>query len=171
MVSRQHLIVVLGLPGTGKTTFAAALANQLNAVHLNTDKIRALVGKRGKYNSDTKSVIYQLLFSKTEEALENNMHVIVDGTFSKDEWRKDLEAIALKTDCKLSWIMMEASEAIIRERVSKKRKYSEADFQVYQTVKASYDPLKHEHLRLRTDLLSMNDMIEQALDFINRPND
>jgi hypothetical protein len=33
-------ILVMGLPGSGKTTLAAALAKQLTAVHFNADRVR-----------------------------------------------------------------------------------------------------------------------------------
>jgi adenylylsulfate kinase len=35
------IIQILGLPGSGKTTFALALKERLNAIHLNADEIRA----------------------------------------------------------------------------------------------------------------------------------
>jgi len=37
-------ILVMGLPGSGKTTLATQLAKRLNAVHLNADEIRDLFG-------------------------------------------------------------------------------------------------------------------------------
>ncbi|MDX2202122.1 MAG: adenylyl-sulfate kinase [Hyphomicrobiaceae bacterium] len=38
-------ILIMGLPGSGKTTLASALLPRLNAVHLNADEIRANVHK------------------------------------------------------------------------------------------------------------------------------
>ena len=38
-------ILVMGLPGTGKTTFSSALAYRLSAVHFNADEIRAYIHK------------------------------------------------------------------------------------------------------------------------------
>lgn len=37
------IIQVIGLPGSGKTTFATALASRVNAVHLNADYVRATI--------------------------------------------------------------------------------------------------------------------------------
>src|SRR4051794_34262494 len=38
-------ILVMGLPGAGKTTLAKILAAKVNAVHLNADDVRAHVSK------------------------------------------------------------------------------------------------------------------------------
>ena len=43
------LLVVFGLPGTGKTTFARALAARLGLPHFNTDIIRAELGRKQQY--------------------------------------------------------------------------------------------------------------------------
>ena len=45
MVSTVRKILVMGLPGAGKTTLAKALAPPLNAVHFNADDARANINK------------------------------------------------------------------------------------------------------------------------------
>lgn len=41
----KRKILIMGLPGTGKTTLASLLATRLNAVHFNADEVRANVNK------------------------------------------------------------------------------------------------------------------------------
>jgi adenylylsulfate kinase len=45
VVSEQRKILIMGLPGAGKTTLAECLAPRLNAVHFNADEVRANVNK------------------------------------------------------------------------------------------------------------------------------
>jgi hypothetical protein len=42
---RERRILVMGLPGAGKTTLALELARRLNAVHFNADDVRANIGR------------------------------------------------------------------------------------------------------------------------------
>ena len=41
----ERKILIMGLPGAGKTTLAAGLAPRLNAVHFNADEVRKNVNK------------------------------------------------------------------------------------------------------------------------------
>src|SRR3979411_256002 len=45
MTSTARKILVMGLPGAGKTTLSKQLAPRLNAVHFNADDVRANVNK------------------------------------------------------------------------------------------------------------------------------
>ena len=44
-MNRLKKILIMGLPGSGKTTLAKALSAELNAVHLNADEIRGQINK------------------------------------------------------------------------------------------------------------------------------
>jgi len=44
------LIVVTGLPGTGKTTIAESLAKEVDAVVFSTDKIRKMIFEKPVYD-------------------------------------------------------------------------------------------------------------------------
>ena len=43
--SMQHKILIMGLPGAGKTSLAKVLAPRLNAVHFNADEVRININK------------------------------------------------------------------------------------------------------------------------------
>jgi predicted kinase len=65
-------------------------------------------------------------------------------------------------------IRLEASERITKERVSKKRPDSDADFTVYQLIKENYEPLVEEHLVLHSDEDWLEDMIQKAMDYMGK---
>jgi predicted kinase len=159
------LVLIVGLPGTGKTTFAIELAKRIDAAHLNSDIIRTTLGNRGKYDTASKAAVYRELCSRAEEILQKGRNLIVDATLYKNVLREPFEKLANQFNIPIKWIELKADEATIRQRVSKKRKYSEADFEVYLKIKAVYQPVAQNHLVLWSDVLSLDEMIDKAQEY------
>ena len=158
--------MVVGLPGTGKTTFARALSTAIDAKHLNSDIVRHDAGKRGHYDTASKAAIYNEMLNRTEDYLKNHQEVVIDATFYKNIFRKPYQLLAKKYDVDIKWIEIKADEDIIKQRVSKKREFSEADYEVYRRIKEDYEPLEMAHLILWSDQLSVEEMIFQTKEFL-----
>ena len=102
------LVMVTGLPGTGKTTFARSLANHIKGIHLNSDMVRSELGKRGKYDTASKAGIYQKLQNRAEEILKQGKHVIVDATLYKNIVREPFIKLAEQYKTQIKWIEAES---------------------------------------------------------------
>jgi aminoglycoside phosphotransferase family enzyme/predicted kinase len=97
-------VVVRGLSGTGKSTLAAALAEKLGAVHLQTDLIRkrlfphadATNYGQGCYTSAARKLVYDALFAQAREALAQSKPVVLDGTFLSATSRRTAAELAAK---------------------------------------------------------------------------
>ena len=159
------LVLIVGLPGTGKTTFAVELAKEIGAVHLNSDILRTRMGSRGKYDNASKAAVYKELYNRAEEILQEGNDLVVDATLYKESLREPFEKLAGQFNTPIKWIELKAEESTIKERVSKKREYSEADFEVYLKIKAVYEPLAQNHLVLWSDVLSLKEMIDKAQEY------
>ncbi|HHM20646.1 MAG TPA: ATP-binding protein [Bacteroidetes bacterium] len=162
----KKLTLVAGLPGTGKTTFARALAAATGAVHLNSDMVRQKMGKQGQYDPASKEIVYKELLHRTAQHLKNNRAVVVDATFYKNKMRKPFIELANKENAPVFWIKIKADENTIKKRVDKKRRYSEADFEVYKKIKATFEPLQLPHLTLWSDRQTVEEMVASAHSFL-----
>ncbi|MEP0134441.1 MAG: ATP-binding protein [Eudoraea sp.] len=165
---RPILIVIFGLPGTGKTTFATVLSNQLGIKHFNTDIIRSLSGKSQQYDKENKALIYDEILKLTSLEFEKGKSVIVDATFYKKKLRKRFKVLAQEYDASVKWIEVCAGEEVVKKRVSKKRRYSEADFAVYQMIKSQFEPMEEKYIQLFSGQEEMPDLIEKAIKFIKQ---
>ncbi|MEL7250893.1 MAG: ATP-binding protein [Bacteroidota bacterium] len=166
-----QLILITGLPGTGKTTFARALAGEMGLPHYNTDNTRNALGLRGKYDPATKELVYQRLLELTKEQLQHGDSVVVDATFYTPVLRQPFIDLANELEVPARWIELEASEEVIRTRVSFKRPDSEADFSVYLDLKEQYTAPSCPHLKMRSDELLLADMVKRAKSYLRpRPN-
>jgi len=166
MPAQTLLIVILGLPGTGKTTFASALSAQTGARHLNTDMLRAELGLRGQYDETTKARVYDELLRLTRTALQQGTPVVLDGTFYRKAFRDRIADLAHETGAVLKWIELRASPETVKERVSHKRPYSEADFAVYRKIREAFEPLTETCLSLDSDQKTLGAMLHEAREYI-----
>jgi len=163
----SRLIMVMGLPGSGKTYFARAIANEISALHFNSDIIRKKLSKHPVYSSAAKNSVYQALFDRVSQALKKGHTVVVDATFSKLQYRLPYFRFTKKNKIPLQPILVQADESTIAKRLEKKRPDSDADLKVYKTIKAEFEPLGINHLVLQSDK-PVEEMVRQAVDHINR---
>ena len=154
------LIMITGLPGCGKTTFARALAGEIDAVHLNTDMLRDEMGLRGQYDEQSKQKVYASLQERATRLLAERKSVILDGTFYKESLRQPYTQLAKAKQALIIWFQLQAKREAILERTSKKRQYSEADFEVYQTIAAAWEEFSHPPIFIQSAPLTT--MIEKA---------
>ncbi|MCA1442530.1 AAA family ATPase [Ensifer sp. IC4062] len=84
------LIILGGLPGTGKTTIARALAKLLHAVHVRVDTIEQSIRDSGATSSDVGPAGYMAAYGVAEDNLTLGNTVIADSVNSlqvtRDAW-------------------------------------------------------------------------------------
>lgn len=160
------LILITGLPGAGKSTFAIALAQACGAIHLNTDRVRDKLGLRGHYDRESKKKVYSCLLDMLESHLKAGEDAIVDATLYQKEVRKPFTDLADQHQAPVKWIEICAEEKVIRQRLQNKRPFSEADFQVYLKLKTIYEPLQFPHLVLHSDARALEELVTEALSYL-----
>lgn len=145
------LIIICGLPGTGKTTLAKALAKKFHLTHISTDIIRKKHFKHREYSKKEKMKVYSLVFSEAEKELVVGKNIALDGTFYKSTLRKTAYSLAKKYKTKFFIIECTISENEIKKRIEKREKTknaSEADFKTYKKVNLQFNQIKEKHLKI-----------------------
>lgn len=164
--NKPLLLLVAGLPASGKTWFARALAEKLDAVHINSDAVRTAMGLRGQYGPASKQQVYDAMTERGEAALKNGRPVIVDSTFFKKTLRRPWLALAEKLDVPCLFIEIKIPEEAARQRLQKKREDSEATWDVYLQLKAEWEEIATPHLVLDSDQLPLDEMVVLAEKFL-----
>lgn len=164
------IVLVFGLPGSGKSYFASRLAKMIHADYINSDKVRKEMFEKRVYSEKEKKAVYDAMLQKMKEAIGQNRNVVLDATFHKKETRRIFIEVAPGKK-KISFIEVQADENIIKERLKKPRPYSEADFTVYQLIKTQSEPLYEPHLILKSTNDNIDEMLQEASEYLKIKND
>jgi len=97
--SQQHLILLQGVSGSGKSHFSEQLLTQLDAIVLSSDRVRKQlygispqhrvsdVEKKTLYSAKMNQKVYQTLLEQAKQILQLGFNVIVDATFLRHKHR------------------------------------------------------------------------------------
>jgi len=157
------VVVVLGLPGSCKSYFANSLAESIDAVYINSDRLRKELFPKRTYSELEKAKVYEVMLKRMDEAIDQRKNLVLDATFYKNKTREPLMA---KNRGEVFFIEIQADEDIIKERLKENRPYSEADLGVYQLIKQLWEPLEHPHLTLQSTNTNIVTMLEKALQYL-----
>jgi len=152
--SRPALVLVAGLPGTGKSQFSRELTKRTNAVILVSDAVRRLLFERPLYSWLESSRVFAALHRAVEKLLEAGVSCIVDATSLAEAYRRPLYDIADKWGAKLIVVEVTAPEEVVVARLSKRASspdnLSDADVAVYERMRPNWEPISREHVVVDT---------------------
>jgi len=137
--STPHVIIMVGIPGAGKTTFAENFAKSFKAPYINPRSISDLTG----INAEATEKVTKLLF---DELLKTNRTLIYEGSTYAKSQRVALEQMVTKAGYRplIVWVQTDPIES--KRRATKKQQdnsqLSPAQFDV--AVKSFQNPVAAE---------------------------
>jgi predicted kinase len=150
------LIVVSGLPGTGKSYLARRLAERLPCVILETDHVRQLLFAQPRYTGQENETVFQVCHDLIRHLLGQGVRVIFDATNLVERHREVLYHIADQAEARLVLVRTVCPEPVVRVRLlgradgADPQDHSAADFRVHQRLKYTEEPIRRNHLVVNT---------------------
>jgi hypothetical protein len=141
-----RLIVVGGLPGTGKSTVASGIADALGAVVLRSDEVRKQLHGPGEelYTPGATMATYQELLDEAIRCLVHGESVVLDATWHEARWRDEARAVATRAAVELHEIQCVAPAAVSERRIDARSArgddISDATVEVYRAMTATLVP-------------------------------
>jgi uncharacterized protein len=157
------LVVIMGLPASGKTTLARALAGRMGLVHLSSDVLRKHLGglranvhrfdgfERGLYSRSMTRRTYAMLTRKAARWLRHGQSVVLDASFGLPAERAAVRQLARRTGARLVFVVCRADEGLIRlrlrARMSDTRSTSDARLELWPALRSAFvDPTELPNL-------------------------
>jgi predicted kinase len=124
MVAPQSLLIVLaGRPGTGKSTVAGRLVQELRAAYLRIDSVAVPIIRSALTSDEAGAAVvgYDIARSVARENLQLGVPVVVDGLNATHARREEWVAFACATGTRLTFVeTFLADESEHRHRVERR---------------------------------------------------
>jgi uncharacterized protein len=149
-----RLVLVGGLPGTGKSTVAGRLAEQVGMTVLSSDRVRKeLAGldpstpqgaepyRTGRYAPEMTERVYTELLDRAEALLAHGESVVLDASWTAGEQRRRAATLAERSHARIVPIRCHAPAEVSAQRLRDRADpLSDADQRVAEAMAADQDP-------------------------------
>lgn len=122
--TRPTLILMMGLPGSGKSYTSRHTAESLGAAHISYNRIQEQLFESPTFDKNETLIITNLMSMMTEEYLKLGVSVIFDMGLNRFNERRTMRELARKYDAipVLLWLQIDQETARLRAKVKDKRK-------------------------------------------------
>lgn len=143
---RRVLVVLMGLPASGKSHAARSLATRLGAVVVSSDALRRRLFVAPSYARDETEAVFAVAHAQARSLLERDHTAIFDATNLRERDRDPLYALARDAAAAVVLVRLSAPEDLVRERLAGRlagvsdADQSDADLRVYEMMRERYEP-------------------------------
>ena len=135
------LVMLMGLPGVGKTHCARLLVAKVGGAHVATDHLRSRLFIAPSYTAEENRAVFTLVETLVDELLVEGHIVVLDATNLIARYRAPLESVASRRGVALLHIRVVADDAEARARLATRAvarsagDHSDADVSVYEKMR------------------------------------
>lgn len=153
-VERPGLVLVGGLPGTGKSTLARSLAEAAGFAVISSDRVRKVLAgidpeesagasfEDDLYAPDWTRRTYAACLRDAARRLCRGRRVIVDATFREQAWRQRFLELGRRLGVRSLLLLCSAEPSVVRRRIDERGPgASDADWAIHQAVAERWEPL------------------------------
>jgi predicted kinase len=151
------LVMLTGLPGTGKSHLAHLLAEALPFTIIESDQVRKILFPRCAYTAEESRWVHRTCHALMEKLLRKGVRVIYDATNLHERHRELVYRLADGNEVKLIIVKVVAPEEVACDRLQVRHEgpdddavSSDADWQIYRRMARQVDPIGRNYVTVDT---------------------
>jgi len=151
------LVMLTGLPGTGKSNLARQLAEVLPFAIVESDQVRKILFPQCEYTGEESQWVHRTCHALMDKLLMKGVRVIYDATNLHERHRELVYRLADAREVKLIVVKVVSPEAVASQRLRNRQgdvkdddDVSDADVKVYRRMSRSVDPIRRNHVVVDT---------------------
>jgi predicted kinase len=149
------VIVLVGLPGSGKSHFAREIARRIPAAILDSDALRQVLFAEPKHTKKEHARLFPALHVLMDRLLDRGNNVIVDATNLKESNRAPYYRIAKQHNVPVVTARVWAPKNVIRRRLTERAIGRDPDDRSTATLEV-YEAMRHDFETIRRRYVSVN---------------
>ncbi|MDE2860515.1 MAG: ATP-binding protein [Chloroflexota bacterium] len=155
--ARVALVMVSGLPGSGKSFFSRRLAGRAPLAVVESDAMRTALFPSPTHSGAESARLFRACHALIGDLLRDGISVLFDATNLIENFRERLYSIAERTGAKLVLVRVEAPEDVIAHRLAQREAgngdsedVSTAGLDVYKRMAKLTEPIRRNHYAVDT---------------------
>ncbi len=117
---KPALVILIGLPGSGKSHFARQLKKRYPAAVLDSDALRGVLYESPRHTAQENARLFPAIHVLTRGLLDRGVPVVLDATNLKEANRKPLYRLAEEAEARLVIVRLRAPFAVMRARLAER---------------------------------------------------
>lgn len=153
---RAGVVVLVGLPGSGKSHFARQVAGRIPAAVLDSDALRTALFAEPEHTKQEHARLFPAMHGLMARLLARGITVIVDATNLKAANRRQYHGLAQEHRVPIVVVRVWAPKSTVLARLRARaaganpRDRSTATPGVYEKMRAQAEPIRERHLSVNT---------------------
>lgn len=169
-MTKPHLIVMSGLPGSGKSTIAEQLAKRLHVPIFSVDPIESAIVKAGIAKSfETGLAAYLVAATLADEQVKLGNSVIIDAVNAEEEGKEVWRELAKTHGVELTILLVTLESSIHKQRLESRVRnlhgFSEVTWDNVEAREKAFTPWKEPVLELDASR-DIETSVEEAVRYI-----
>lgn len=170
ILDKKYAIMLVGLPGTGKTTISNRISSMLSFFCCSTDTVHsklfddAVIKEDRDYSTFELNVIYNTIMYIAEIQAKNNMNILVDGVFRSKQMRFRMSEKLIGLGYLLFKYYIVCDEQIVIKRLQDRKSKgtsSPAGIDGYWIIKNKFEiPTKDENFSIINNSGKVEDIMK-----------